>query len=93
MASGAHEDVGDIPIAEQPANRHFARRMTEQREGRARPVLSVLALLIGIAAVIAFILLNRMMAPPFPRFNVSPTAGLYVTNNPAQSTNSSLTNK
>jgi len=59
-------------------------------------MFSMLAFLIGLGALIAFVLLNRMMAPPFPRFNVSPTAGLYVTNNaPAgsQSTNSSSTNK
>lgn len=59
-------------------------------------MFSLLAFLIGLGALIAFVLLNRMMAPPFPRFNVSPTAGLYVTNNAAaasQSTNAFSTNK
>jgi hypothetical protein len=52
----------------------------------------MLAFLIGLGALIAFVLLNRMMAPPFPKFNVSPTAGLYVTNS-AAATNSSSNNK
>jgi hypothetical protein len=54
-------------------------------------MFSMLAFLIGLGALIAFVLLNRMMAPPFPKFNVSPTAGLYVTNSAA--TNSPSTNK
>jgi hypothetical protein len=35
-----------------------------------------LSLIIGLAALAAFIFLNRMMAPPFPKFAVSPLEGL-----------------
>jgi hypothetical protein len=38
--------------------------------------LSVLSLVIGLCAIGAFVFLNRMMAPPFPNFGVSPTAAL-----------------
>jgi len=52
---------------------------------KRRPGLAVLSLVIGLAALGAFIFLNRMMAPPFPRFSVSPMAGL--TNAILQSSN------
>jgi hypothetical protein len=52
---------------------------------KRRPGLALLSLIIGLVALGSFIFLNRMMAPPFPRFNVSPTAGL--TNFVAASTN------
>ena len=48
-----------------------------------------LAFLIGVGALVAFIVLNRMMAPPFPNFsrtNAAPeSATSPVSNAPAQS--------
>lgn len=45
-------------------------------EPKRKVGLSVLSLIIGIGAIAAFVFLNRMMAPPFPNFGVSPTAAL-----------------
>jgi hypothetical protein len=60
---------------------------SSEPEPKRRPVLSALSFVIAIVALIAFIVLNRMMAPPFPRFSVSPTAGLtnYTATNAASS--------
>jgi hypothetical protein len=63
--------------------------MSQSPQPKRSVPLAALSLIIGVAALVAFVLLNRMMAPPFPRFSVSPTAGLAFTNSAAsQPTNS-----
>ena len=49
-----------------------------------RPWASALAFIIGVGALIAFILLNRKMAPPFPNFGTNSVQQAASTNAPAQ---------
>jgi hypothetical protein len=71
----------------------FALMRDASQSKRSAP-LAALSFLIGIAALIAFIALNRMMAPPFPKFATYPSASH--TNAPGTvqlTNNASATNK
>jgi hypothetical protein len=68
---------------------HSARVSDSHPPKHSKP-LAVISLLIGLAALIGFIVLNRLMAPPFPKFATKPGQ----TNSAAEPTNSSTsTNK
>jgi hypothetical protein len=65
--------------------------LQDSQPKRSTP-LAALSLLIGIAALVGFFILNSMMAPPFPKFATNPSAG--ATNAASSTTNSgSMTNK
>jgi hypothetical protein len=55
--------------------------MSDTSQPKRSTPLAALSLVIGIAALIGFFVLNRLMAPPFPKFATQPSGSN--TNSPA----------